>query len=211
MMGDRIAAAVALSVRWVAEKDAGDGAGCKLMRRSGGDARVEGTAEDAKLIIRRLCTEEKVMRCKVSASATWTNVNEEGSSGESVRPKARRHIGVKEESPNAVVKSAKDTLNAIVLLRSVRAGETKSRAMCGEKSANSDVVELLPVICLQRENGMTKLHENIGVESGESGYNIRLATQRKGPHIMRKIIKYDKIIKIARITCNRRDPDITMN
>ena len=76
-MGDRIIAAVALSVRWVAEKDAGDGAGCKLMRCSSGDARVAETAEDAKLIIRGRCTKEEVMRCKVPASATWTNVNEE--------------------------------------------------------------------------------------------------------------------------------------
>jgi hypothetical protein len=44
---------------------------------------------------------------------------------------------VKEESPNAVVKSAKDMLSATVLLRSVRAGETKSRAMCGEEITNS--------------------------------------------------------------------------
>ena len=83
--------------------------------------------------------------------------------------------------------------------------------MCGEESTNSYVVELLPVICLQRENGTTKLRENIGVEGGESGYNIRLAAQREGPHIMRKIVKNDKIIKKARITCNRRCPNITMN
>ena len=77
MMGDGIIAAVALSVRWVAEKDAGDGAECKLMRCSSGDARVAETTEDAKLIIRGWCTEEEVMRCKVPASATWTDVNEE--------------------------------------------------------------------------------------------------------------------------------------
>ena len=47
------------------------------MRRSSGDARVAKAAEDAKLIIRRWCTEEKVMRCKVPASVTWTDVNEE--------------------------------------------------------------------------------------------------------------------------------------
>ena len=69
-----------------------------------------------KLIIRGRCTEEKVMRCKVPASATWTDVNEERSGGESVRPKARRHIGVKEKSPNAVIKGAKDMLSAAVLL-----------------------------------------------------------------------------------------------
>ena len=91
---------------------------------------------------------------------------------------------MKEKSPNAVIKCAKDTLSAPVLLRGVQAGETKIRAMCGEKSANSEVVELLPVISLLRENGTTKLHENIGVEGGESEYSIRLAAQREGPHIM---------------------------
>ena len=75
-MGDGIIAAVALSVRWVAEKDAGDGAWCKLMRRSSGDARVAKAAEDAKLIIRGWCTEEEVMRCKVPASVTGSDVNE---------------------------------------------------------------------------------------------------------------------------------------
>ena len=118
---------------------------------------------------------------------------------------------MKEKSPNAVIKSAKDALSATVLLRGVRASETKNRAMCDEKITNSEVVKLLPVVCLQREDGTTKLCENIRVEGGESGYNIRLATQREGPHIMRKIIKYDKIIKKARITCNRRCPNITMN
>jgi hypothetical protein len=47
------------------------------MRRSGGDARVAEIAEDAKLIIRGRCTEEKVMRCKVPASTARPDVNEE--------------------------------------------------------------------------------------------------------------------------------------
>ena len=51
-MGDGIITAIALSVRWVAEKYAGDGAGCKLMRHSSGDPRVAKAAEDAKSIIR---------------------------------------------------------------------------------------------------------------------------------------------------------------
>ena len=80
-MGDGIIAAVALSVRWVAEKDAGDGAGCKLMRRSGGDARIAKAAKDAKPFIRRRCTEEKMVRCKVPASTTWADVDEERSGG----------------------------------------------------------------------------------------------------------------------------------
>ena len=80
-MGDGIISAVALSVRWIAEKDAGDGAGCKLMRRSSGDARIAQAAENAKPFIRGGCTEEKVVRCKVPASTTWMDVYEEGSGG----------------------------------------------------------------------------------------------------------------------------------
>lgn len=47
------------------------------MRLSGGDARIAETAEDAKLIAKGWCTEEKMMRCKVPASTTWADVNEE--------------------------------------------------------------------------------------------------------------------------------------
>ena len=186
-------------------------AGCKLMRRSSGDARVAKAAEDAKPIIRGRCTEEKMMRCKVPASTTWADVDEERSGGESVRPKARRHIGMKEKSPNTVIESAKDALSTTVLLRGVRASETKNHAMCGEKITNSEVVKLLPVVCLQRKNGPAKLRADIRVETDKSGDDVRLAAQREGPHIMRKIIKYDKIIKKARITGNRRGPNITMN
>ena len=118
---------------------------------------------------------------------------------------------MKEKSPNVVIESAKDALNTTILLRGVRASETKNRAMCGEKITNIEVVKLLPVVCLQHKNGTTKLRENIRIESGESGYNIRLAAQREDPHIMRKIIKDDKVIKKARITGNRRGPNITMN
>ena len=118
---------------------------------------------------------------------------------------------MKEKSPNAVIKSAKDALSTTVLLRGVRASETKNRAMCGEKIADIGVVKFLPVVCLQRKNGPAKLRADIRVETDKSGDNVRLAAQREGPHIMRKIVKYDKIIKKARITCNRRCLNITMN
>ena len=80
-MRDGIVAAVALSVGWVAEKDADDGARCELMRHSGSDARVAQAAEDAKPFIRGRCTEEKVVRSKVPASTTWADVDEERSGG----------------------------------------------------------------------------------------------------------------------------------
>ena len=118
---------------------------------------------------------------------------------------------MKEKRADVVIKSAKHALSAAILLRSVRASETKNRAVCGEKVADGKIMKLLPVVCLQRMDGTPKLHGDIRVESGESGNNIRLSPQREGPHIVRKIIKYDKIIKIARVTCNRRGPNITMN
>ena len=80
-MRDWIVAAVALSVRWVAEKDACHGARCELMRRSGSDARIAQAAENVKPFIRGGCTEEKVVRCKVPASTTWADVDEERSGG----------------------------------------------------------------------------------------------------------------------------------
>jgi hypothetical protein len=83
--------------------------------------------------------------------------------------------------------------------------------MGGEESANCEVVKLLPVVSLQRKNGTPKLRGNIGVKRGKSGESIGLAAQRESPHIMGKIIKNDKIINIARITCNWRGPNITMD
>ena len=118
------------------------------MRRGSGDARVAETAENAKLIIRGWCTEEKVVRCKVSASTAGADVNEKGGSGKGVRPEARRHICMEKKRANAVVESAKDAFCSTVLLRSIGTSETKGSAICGEESANSQVVKLLPVICL---------------------------------------------------------------
>ena len=70
------------------------------------------------------------------------------SDGKRVRPKTWWHVGVKEEGADAVIKSANHTLSASILLRSVRASETKNHAVCGEKVADRKVIKLLPVVCL---------------------------------------------------------------
>ena len=71
---------------------------------------------------------------------------------------------MKEEGANAVIKSAKHALSAAILLRSVRASETKNHAVCGEKVADRKIIKLLPVVYLQRMDGTPKLHGDIGVE-----------------------------------------------
>ena len=63
-----------------------------------------------------------------------------------------------------------------------------------KKIADSDVVKLLAVVSLQGENGTTELCGDIGIKSGECGKSVGLATKRKCPHIMSKIIQYHQIV-----------------
>ena len=67
--------------------------------------------------------------------------------------------------------------------------------MCGKEGANPDVVELLLIVGLERMNGTPKLRRNIGVKSCKNGECIGFSPQREGPHIVRKIIKYEKIVQ----------------
>ena len=56
------------------------------------------------------------MRGIVPAWATRADVNEEGGGGESVRPKATRHVCMEEEGADAIVEGAKDAFSLAVLL-----------------------------------------------------------------------------------------------
>ena len=134
------------------------------------------------------------MWCKVPTSTTRTNVDEERGGGEGVRSKPGRDISVEEKSAHIIIESAKDPFGATILLRGIRASETKNRAMCGKEGTNPDVVELLPVVSLQGMNGTPKLRCDIGVKGSENGECIGFSPQREGTHIVRKIIKYDKIV-----------------
>jgi hypothetical protein len=49
-----------------------------------------------KTVIGRRCTEEKMVRGVVLTRTTQTDVNEEGSSGKSIRPKLGGYVRVKE-------------------------------------------------------------------------------------------------------------------
>ena len=101
------------------------------MRRSGGDARIAETAKDAKAIIRWGRTKEEMVRGIVPAWATRADVDEEGGGGESVRPKPGRHVRVKEQRADAVIKSAKDTLGTAILLGRVGTSEAEDSAVGG--------------------------------------------------------------------------------
>ena len=101
---------------------------------------------------------------------------------------------MKQEHANAVIHSVKDTFGSTVLLGSIRACETKNCAVVRQKSAESKVVELFSIVSLKSKNGTPKLHADVGVKSRQSGECIRLSSQRKGPHMIRIIIKDNQII-----------------
>ena len=101
---------------------------------------------------------------------------------------------MKQERVNTVVQSAKDAFGSIVLLRSVRACETKNCVVVRQKSAKSKIVELFFIVSLKSNNKTPKLRADIGVKSRQSGECIRLSSQRKSQHIMRIIIKDNQII-----------------
>ena len=82
------------------------------------------------------------MRGIVPAWASQADVDEEGGSGESVRPKPGRHVRVKQQRAVAVIKSAKDMLGTTILLRHVGASEVADSIVGGQKVTNSGVVKL---------------------------------------------------------------------
>lgn len=176
-MGYGIIAAVSFGVGRVAKEYESYRARCDLMGRSSGDARVVETAEDVKVSIGGWGTKNKMVRCKVAASAARANVKEKGCGGEGVRLEARKLIGMKEKRTHAIVKSAKDAFSSTVLLQNVGESEMKYRAMCGEESTNNQVVELLPIVCLERKNETPKLRRDVGVKGNKGGDGVRLVPQ----------------------------------
>jgi hypothetical protein len=74
----------------------------------------------------------------------------------------------------------------------------------GEKEVTGGgVIELPTVVTLNGLNGEVELSGHLGKEVAEGGESLRLGTQLKSPHIMRKIIKHHKIVFVARHNGNR--------
>jgi hypothetical protein len=66
--------------------------------------------------------------------------------------------------------------------------------MVGEKRADGDVVEFLPVVSLKSMYWTTKLCRHIGIKCEESSGNVGFPTKRKSPHKVRVVIKNNKVI-----------------
>jgi hypothetical protein len=117
---------------------------------------------------------------------------------------------MEKKSVDAVIKSAKDTLGAPVLLRCVWTREAQNHAIRQEERAQCVIVEFPAIISLQASNGSAELSTNIGMKANDSGQDFRFISQWKRPNIMGMIIKNHNVILVTRIANHWRGPHITM-
>jgi hypothetical protein len=115
-----------------------------------------------------------------------------------------------EKSPDGVVGGADHALSFAVLGGGIRARHPQLYAVGEKEVTGGGVIELPIVVTLNDLNGEAELSGHLGEEVAEGGESLRLGTQRKSPHIMRKIIKHDKIVFVARHTGNGRSPQIAV-
>jgi hypothetical protein len=80
---------VPLVVRGVTEKHTTSGAGCQLVRSSGGGVRVTSTTEDTKVIVARRGTEESVVRSRSRRSCGRKTVKQVCGNVKTLCPEAR--------------------------------------------------------------------------------------------------------------------------
>jgi len=82
----------------------------------------------------------------------------------------------------------------------------------GEKEGTgTGVIELFPIVTLNRLDAGAKLSGGVGDEVGERAESVRLKAERKSPQVVSAIINYDQIIFKTRDANDRRRPQITMN
>jgi hypothetical protein len=197
-------------VRGIPQKDASHRTGRKLVGSGGSGVRVTQAAKNAKVLIIWWGTEQKLVRGEVLARFARANIEKVGGSVQSFSPKTRRKMSLEKQCTDAIIDSSKNPFSAAALLRSVRARETQTNAMGGEKRTRSVIIKLTPIVGLETQDGTTELSANKRMKRRKRWKHIRLATQRKSPRIMRVIIQYNKIVLKSRNTLNRGRPNITM-
>jgi hypothetical protein len=191
-----IKAAIALMVRGVPEKHTEGGPGCKFLRSSSSSVRVASTPEDTKMVIARRGTEECLVRSGGRVRSGRETIEEVGRGVEALGPEACRKVRL-EKSADGVVGRTDHALSVAVLGGGIRARHPQLHPVGEKKNAGGGVIELPTIVTLNGLNGEAELSGHPGEEVAEGGESLRLGTQRKSPHIMRKIIKHHKIVFVA--------------
>ena len=108
----------------------------------------------------------------MAAGSARPSVEKIGGCVERVGPECERHAGMDEHGASAVVEGAQDPFGTAVLLGSVGTGETQNDAARGEEGAECSVVELVTVICLERQDRPAKLRLHKGMKRNERGKDV---------------------------------------
>ena len=144
-------------------------------------------------------------------SRGWQDVEEGSRRGEGLDPVGRRHGGLKQQGANDIIYGANNTFSFTVLRQGIRAGHVKMNALGEKEGTGTGVIELFPVVTLNRLDAGAKLSGGVGDEIGERAESVRLKAERKSLQVVSAIIKNDQIIFKTRDANDRRHPQITMN
>jgi hypothetical protein len=112
---------------------------------------------------------------------------------------------------NDIVQSAKHSLSFAILGGCVGARGVKKDALGSQEGSGGTINELSAIVGLKTAHRRVELCVSVSSELNNVFMSLRFMTQGECPTKMSKIIKYDKVIFIARNTQNWRGPDITMN
>lgn len=130
------------------------------MGRSGGCVRIAEAAEDPEVIIIRLRAKEKLKGTRRCTGPTWAPVEHVCGRRERVRPEHGWGRRLKEHCADAIIQCAEDSFRTPILLRRVRAGETKCYAMNSEERSGGRVIKFPPIVSLQAHNRNLELGAN---------------------------------------------------
>jgi hypothetical protein len=119
------------------------------------------------MFVRGVMAEEEAVWCAIMAWAARTPVERVCGSGQRLRPVSGRNVSVEQESANAVIECAKDTLRSSILLGSVWACETKYHPIRRKERPQCMIVKLTAIICLQASYRGMELSTNISMETDD--------------------------------------------
>ena len=100
----------------IAKKYTSERAWCELVGRGSGDIGITQATKDVKIIIGWRRPEQKMMRGIAPVWFARPDIEKESGGGESIGPKARRHVCMKEQSTDTLIEGAENTFGTSVLL-----------------------------------------------------------------------------------------------
>lgn len=150
------------------------------------------------------------MQCRELKRLRREDVEEVCGSGEGLSPVGWRHAGLEQQGADNIVSGSNDALSFTVLGGGVGTGHAQVHAMGEEEHAGAGVVELAPVVALDRLYLSTKLSGHMSKEISRSKERVRFQAQGKSPQVMGTIIQNNQVIFKLGNADDLRRPQVTM-